>query len=97
MSENLGSTPNRGQKCLCNINIHIVCKNYQVIIYEYKKEKNTGKSCNGKREEDAKMFVLYIHVCISMYVKQCFRLSTASPSYTGSDKWLHQTHEIIIS
>lgn len=76
MSENLGSTPNRGKKCLCNINIHIVCKNYQVIIYEYKKEKKTkkknkknktGKSCDGKREEDAKMFVLYIHVCLSMY------------------------------
>lgn len=39
------------------------------LYMNIKKKKNIGKSCNGKREEDVKMFVLYIYVCILMYVK----------------------------
>lgn len=41
-------------------------------------EKAGVKGCNGKREEDAKMFVLHI----------CCRLSLASSPYTRRDKWL---------
>lgn len=61
-----------------------------------KKKKNIGKSCNGKREEDVKMFVLYIYLCILMYVKYCFWLFIVLLFYIGSDKWLYQIYEIII-
>ena len=42
------------QQRLCNINIHIVCKNYQVIIYEYKKQKKTKKQKKKQKKNQKK-------------------------------------------